>query len=85
MRIDFVNSSSSKVTDKALVHLIVSDLGFTQAIGRQMAVHGAIHIYLFFTFCLSIYFYIYHLLIYVLISTTIYGMKVFVWLLAELK
>lgn len=38
MRIDFVNSSSSKVTVIALVHLIVSDFSFTGAIRRQMDV-----------------------------------------------
>lgn len=37
MRIDFVNSSGSNVTVRALVHLIVSDFGFTHALRRQMA------------------------------------------------
>lgn len=37
MRIDFVNSSGSKVTVRVLVHLIVSDFSFTHALRRQMA------------------------------------------------
>lgn len=37
MRIDFVNSSGSKVTVRALVNLIVSDFSFTHAIVRQIA------------------------------------------------
>lgn len=37
MRIDFVNSSGSKVTGRALVHLIASDFNFLHAVGRQTA------------------------------------------------
>lgn len=37
MRIDFVNSSGSKVAVRALVHLNVSDFSFPHAMGRQIA------------------------------------------------
>lgn len=37
MRIEFVNSSGSKVTGRALVHLIASDFSFLHAVGRQTA------------------------------------------------
>lgn len=50
MRIDFVNSSSSKVTVKASVHLIVSDLSFTHAIGRQMTAQRQ-YIFIFSAIC----------------------------------